>query len=70
LAEFFDNKWRNARMEKELMKCKSLSEKRALAGLKGAWAKHKGPTDNVWQLPPQSHSHIEILAKRLTEKKK
>ena len=65
LAEFFDNKWRNPRMEKELTKCKSLSEKRALAGLKGAWAKHKGPIGNVWQMPPQSQSHID--SKRLSE---
>ena len=69
LAEFFDNKWRNPRMEKELLKCKSLSEKRALAGLKGAWAKHKGPVDNVWQMPPHSQSHIESL-RRLSEMKK
>lgn len=59
LAAFFDNRWKNPRMEKELQKVKSLAEKRAYAGLKGAWAKHGGPSGNVWQLPPHHTLHIE-----------
>ena len=47
VARFFDNRWRNKRMEKELAKVKSTSEKRALAGLKGAWKKHKKHLGNV-----------------------
>ncbi len=52
LAQFFDNRWRNKRMERELAKVKNLSEKRALAGLKGAWSKQGKLSGNVWQLPP------------------
>lgn len=57
VAKFFDNRWKNKRMELELAKVKSLSEKRAYAGLKGAWRKHGKLADNVWQMPPHSHSH-------------
>jgi uncharacterized protein YdaU (DUF1376 family) len=68
MAEFFDNKWRHKRMDKELTKAKNISEKRALAGLKGAWSKHrKYEGSNVWQMPPQSQSHIDSL-KRLSER--
>lgn len=64
LAEFFDNRWRNKRMEKELLKCKNLSEKRGLAGLKGAWSKHGKLSGNVWQLPPH---HTPTYKKEPTE---
>ncbi len=47
LSQFFDSRWRNKRMEKELFKLKNISEKRALAGLKGAWKKHSKYKGNV-----------------------
>jgi uncharacterized protein YdaU (DUF1376 family) len=66
LAKFFDNRWRNKRMEFELAKVKKLSEKRAYAGLKGAWRKHGKLGSNVWQMPPQPQPYIK---KEATEKK-
>lgn len=59
LASFFERGWRHARIESELANAKSISEKRSLAGLKGAWAKHGKPMANAWQMPTHSHSHIE-----------
>ena len=66
LAKFFDNQWRQKRVEKELKKSKNISERRALAGLKGAWSKHGKLAANVWQMPTQSQSH---LVRGLTKKK-
>jgi uncharacterized protein YdaU (DUF1376 family) len=63
LAGFFDKNWRNKRMEKELAKSKNLSEKRAYAGLKGAWKKHGKDLANVWQLPPQPQPHLRKMAR-------
>ena len=40
LASFFDEHWRHSRIDEELAKVRKISEKRALAGLKGAWSKH------------------------------
>lgn len=57
IANFFDKDWRNKRMEDELVRARNLSEKRALAGLKGAWKRHGGPRDNVWQMPTQPQPH-------------
>lgn len=57
IAKFFDKDWRHERIDQELAKAKGISEKRALAGLKGAWSKHGGPSKNIWQMPTQSHSH-------------
>jgi uncharacterized protein YdaU (DUF1376 family) len=66
LAQFFDNRWRNKRMDRELAKSKAISNKRAYAGLKGAWAKNRQLPDNVWQMPPQPQPHTK---KEATEKK-
>lgn len=57
LARFFDGDWCHGRIDDELKKSKSISESRALAGLKGAMSKHGKMNGNGWQLPPQSHSH-------------
>ncbi len=57
IARFFTRDWKHHRIEEELAKVKTISEKRALAGLKGAWSKHGGPSGKVWQMPPHSHSH-------------
>jgi hypothetical protein len=46
-------------MELELAKLKKLSEKRAYAGLKGAWRKHGKLGDNVWQMPPHHTPHTK-----------
>lgn len=70
LAKFFDNKWRNNRMEKELAKLKKLSEKRAYAGLKGAWSKHGKLSGNVWQMPPHHTSIYKIEPVEADSKKK
>ena len=67
IAMFFDNQWRHKRIDFELAKAKEISDKRGLAGLKGAWARYKKPVGNVWQMPPQSQSHIDSL-KRLSER--
>ncbi len=40
IARFFTNDWRHSRIDEELDKSKNISEKRSLAGLKGAWSKH------------------------------
>jgi prepilin-type processing-associated H-X9-DG protein len=56
IASFFDGHWRHARIDQELAKTKSISEKRALAGLKGAWKRHGGPSENVWQMPTHTQS--------------
>jgi len=59
ISEFFDNKWGQKRVDQEIKKAKSISEKRSYAGLKGAFAKHGKLAPNVWQMPPQSQSHTE-----------
>jgi len=59
IAIFYQKDWRHPRIDEELNKSKNISEKRALAGLKGAWSKHGVLSGNVWQMPPQSQSHIE-----------
>ena len=59
IAKFFDKDWRHTRIDEELAKAKNISDKRALAGLKGAWSKHGRPVGNVWQMPTQSQSHID-----------
>jgi uncharacterized protein YdaU (DUF1376 family) len=66
LAQFFDNRWRNKRMEKELSKAKTISDKRSLAGLKGGWKKHNSYSGHILQMPPQSQSHIR---KRVDDEK-
>jgi uncharacterized protein YdaU (DUF1376 family) len=40
IAKFLTSTWRHERVETELAKVKKLSERRSLAGLKGAWARH------------------------------
>jgi uncharacterized protein YdaU (DUF1376 family) len=40
IAKFFSPTWRHKRLEEELEKSKRVSEKRSLAGLKGAWTRH------------------------------
>jgi uncharacterized protein YdaU (DUF1376 family) len=59
IAKFFDSQWRHSRLDEEIEKAKTVSQKRAYAGLKGAWSKHGGPVANAWQMPPHSHSHKE-----------
>ena len=61
LLDFFDNQWRHKRIDAELARAKEISDKRGLAGLKGAWARYKKPVGNVWQMPPHSQSHTERL---------
>jgi uncharacterized protein YdaU (DUF1376 family) len=56
IANFFDGHWKHKRLDLELQKAKSISEARALAGLKGAWKRHGGPRLVEWQLPTQSQS--------------
>src|SRR5690242_14580178 len=63
LASFFDPGWRHPRIDAELAKARSLSEKRSLAGLKGAWIKHGHVVANAKQKPTQSQSHIERPAR-------
>jgi len=65
LHSFFTIDWRHKRIDKELAKAKSLSDRRALYGLKGAMAKHGKLNGHSWQKPTQSQSHIE---RGLTEK--
>ena len=57
IASFFTTNWQHKRIEAELEKVKKISEARSLSGLKGAWKRHGGPTENVWQMPTHSHSH-------------
>ncbi len=59
VASLFDSNWRHPRIDTELQKVKTISEKRAIAGLKGAWSKHGIGLAIAWQMPPHSHSHIE-----------
>jgi uncharacterized protein YdaU (DUF1376 family) len=59
IAKFFTTDWRHKRIDAELAKAEKLSDDRALAGLKGAWAKHGGPKNNVWQLPSNLQSHTD-----------
>lgn len=40
LHNFFTKDWRHKRIEVELAKAKSISKKRQLAGMKGAWKRH------------------------------
>jgi len=40
IAKFFTKEWRHNRLDEELIKYKNISQRRSLAGLKGAWAKH------------------------------
>ena len=51
LAKFFDANWRHARLDTDIEKAKKRSKARALAGLKGAWARHGRPVGKEWQLP-------------------
>jgi uncharacterized protein YdaU (DUF1376 family) len=46
IAKFFDSNWRHPRIEEELIKYQNIRSKRSLAGLKGAWGKHKKQTEN------------------------
>ncbi len=59
IASFFTTGWRHKRIDAELNKAKKISEGRALAGLKGAWKRHGGPTNNVWQMPTHTQSHTD-----------
>lgn len=69
LAKFFTTTWRHERIDTELGKAKELSDKRSLAGLKGAWKRHGKNIGINWQMPTHSQSHIDSL-KRLAEMKK
>jgi len=40
IAKFFDRNWRHERIEEELRRVRSKSEKRSISGLKGAWVRH------------------------------
>ena len=40
IAKFFTIDWRHNRLDEELTKVKTISQKRSLAGIKGAWSKH------------------------------
>ncbi len=40
IAKFFTKDWRHNRIDAELVKAEKISERRSLAGLKGAWARH------------------------------
>jgi len=73
LATFFASGWRHSRIDAELLKARSLSEKRAIAGLKGAFSKHGRLVAIARQMPPQSQSHIREApraASALVEKPK
>lgn len=59
LASFFASDWRHPRIESELTKTRLIKEKRALAGLKGAFVRHGKTVANAKQMPTQSQSHIE-----------
>lgn len=58
IASFFHDGWKHSKVEEELEKCRNISEKRALAGLKGAWSKHGNGLAIAKQMPTHSHSHI------------
>ena len=66
IAKFFTSNWQHERIEEELAIARNISEKRSLAGLKGAWARHGKNSATIKQMPTHSHSHIESL-KRLSE---
>jgi uncharacterized protein YdaU (DUF1376 family) len=40
IAKFFDRNWHHFRIDEELQKARNKSEKRSLAGLKGAYVRH------------------------------
>ncbi len=40
IAKFFDKNWRHEVIDGELLKAKTKSQKRSLAGLKGAWTRY------------------------------
>jgi uncharacterized protein YdaU (DUF1376 family) len=43
IAKFFTKDWRHNRLDEELIKYKNISQRRSLAGLKGAWVRHGKP---------------------------
>jgi uncharacterized protein YdaU (DUF1376 family) len=43
IARFFDRNWRHNRIDEEIIKSQNISQRRSLAGLKGAWARHGKP---------------------------
>lgn len=70
LASFFEPKWRHSRIDAELEKTRTISEKRAIAGLKGAWSKHGIGVAIAKQMPTHSHSHIRSCRQEKKDKEK
>lgn len=66
IAKFFKPNWRHERIDDDLEKAKEISDKRSLAGIKGAWTRYGKNGFQNKQMPTHSQSHIESL-KRLSE---
>lgn len=57
IARFFDINWRHPRIDEELGKAKNISEKRSIAGMKGAWKRYGKLNGKCYSRAIDTHIH-------------